>query len=183
MEKHAEGDLARKVRLLFLSGLIISLSKIVDPLAGVVAVVIGGIMLTGMMFLMFFDVALQIALNTPLDGTLELTEFMMALLVVFGLGFCAGKRGHIRVDLVMQYIPARVKCLFDVVAYAFSAAFYLLISWQTGLNAWNKISSNLTTGVLYIPVYPFIFLVAAGAFIVTLVFIRDFLKSLEEAVR
>ncbi len=167
----------------YLSRTVKYLSKVVDPLAGTVAAIIAGIILAAMMFLTFVDVSSRLAVNTPLNGTLELTEFMMALLVCFGLGYCAREKGHIRVDLVMQYMPVKAKIWLEIVCYGCSAFFYILVTWQTWIEAWSKISSNLTTGVLHIPVYPFFFFVGAGAFIAALVFLRDFFKSIEEMMK
>ena len=156
------------------------LSKLINPLIGIFGIAVAGVMLTSMMFLTFFDVAGRYVLNKPIFGSLEVTEFLMALLVSFGLGYTALNKGHIRVDLIMQYTGRKTNLWFDIFAYGISCVFFMFVSWRVWLHALKVYASNLTSPALFIPVYPFIFLLSVGAGLVTLVFLRDFLKSVEE---
>jgi TRAP-type C4-dicarboxylate transport system permease small subunit len=119
-------------------------------------------------------------LNKPINGSLELTEFAMGLMVAFALGYCALRKGHIRVDLLLQYTSRKTTLYINIFTYAVSAIFYIFLGWQTWLNAGSVKASQLTSSVILIPVYPFAFLVSIGAFLLVLVFIRDFLQSIEE---
>jgi len=110
--------------------------KIINPVFSIFGK-IGGIVVTVMMFLTFLDVSLRYFLNKPIHGSLELTEFMMALLVSCSLSYTASKKGHIRVDLVLHYASKRVSRIIDVFTYAISAAFYIpdmlasLAKWES----------------------------------------------------
>jgi TRAP-type C4-dicarboxylate transport system permease small subunit len=156
------------------------LTKLVNPLIGVFGVAIACVMLAGMMFLTFFDVGGRFILNKPINGSLEITEYLMVFLVSFGLGYCALKNGHIRVDLIMQYTSRKANLWFDVFAYGVSCIFYIFICWQAWLYALSKVASKMTSSVLLIPVYPFVFALSVGAAFLVLVLLRDFLKSVEE---
>ncbi len=156
------------------------LSKLINPLIGIFGIAVAGVMLTSMMFLTFFDVAGRYVLNKPIFGSLEVTEFLMALLVSFGLGYTALNKGHIRVDLIMQYTTRKANLWFDVFAYGISCIFYVLIAWQAWVYALTKMTSKMTSSILLIPVYPFIFALSVGAVFLVLVFLRDLLKSIEE---
>ncbi len=157
------------------------LSKIVDPLS-TYSSAIGATALTAMMFLTFIDVFGRYLLHKPLDGSDELTQFMMAVSIGFAIAYCALKKGHIRVDLVMQYISKKANQWFDVVAYAVSCIFYAFITWQAWQYGFQQMASGLTSSVLYIPVYPFVFILTISMALVTLMFFRDFLKSVEEVI-
>jgi TRAP-type transport system small permease protein len=167
-----------------------SLGKIVDPIAKYGGV-IGCVALAFMMFMTVVDVFGRylggydiihkaIGFFRPVPGSLEMTQLLMGILISFGLGYCALKRGHIRVDLVLQYTSKRVTSWFDIFTYGISAVFYALISWQSWLNGIGLYSDNLKTAVLAIPQYPFPFVLTVGAAIVALVLLRDFFKSVEE---
>jgi TRAP-type C4-dicarboxylate transport system permease small subunit len=169
------------------------LNRTVD-LLGVLGSVIAGVMLTAMMFLTFLDVAGRKLIEwsfvreylpflKPIDGSLELTEFMMALLVAFGFAYTAMHKGHIRVDLFMQYATPKIRLFLDIFAYGVSFIFYAILVWQSWLSAWSGISSRVSSSVLSIPIYPFIFLVVIGAAILVLVFLRDFIRSIAEVAR
>jgi TRAP-type transport system small permease protein len=156
------------------------LTKIVNPLSGIIGLTIASVMLASMMFLTFFDVAGRFILNKPIAGSLELTEYCMALLVSFGIGYTALRKGHIRVDLLLQYTSRKATLWFDIFAYGISCFFYVFIAWQTWLYAMAKVASKMTSSVLLIPIFPFAFAISVGAAFLVLVFLRDFLKSIEE---
>ncbi|MDP2916780.1 MAG: TRAP transporter small permease [Dehalococcoidia bacterium] len=159
-----------------------TLSKVVTPISRY-GVVVSATVLALMMFLTGADVLLRYVFNRPIMGSLEITEFMMSMTVGFGLAYCALKKGHIRVDLVLIYIPQKARRIMDVVAYVVSFAFYCLIVWQVLLNGRSLMDSKLTSSVLFIPVYPFVFLLVIGAAILALVFLKDVLESIHEVMK
>lgn len=169
---------------------IVGFSRVVDPIAKYGGYV-GAAALGIMMFLTVFDV-LGRAIGgvtwihnltlffRPVPGTTEITEFLMSILVVFGLGYMALHKGHIRVDLILQYTSKKVTQWIDVYTYFFSTALYVMITWQCWYNVTSKYESGLTSASLLIPLHPFIFITMIGSGILTLVLLRDFLKSIEE---
>lgn len=165
-------------------------SRVVNPIARYGGAV-GATALAIMMFLTVFDVVGRFiggfewvhsitSFFKPITGTTELTEFLMSILVVFGLGYMALHKGHIRVDLVLQYTSKRVSKWIDVYTYFFSTALYILITWQCWYNVTSKYESGLTSATLLIPLYPFIFITMIGSGVLALVLLRDFLKSIDE---
>lgn len=155
------------------------LSKVIDPLS-TYPVTFSCAMLVAMMFLTFFDVAGRYVLNKPILGSFEITEFMMFLLTCFGLAYTAFRRSHIRVDFIFSYLSRRTALGFDIMAYGVSAIFYALVAWQSWIAAFRAMASKSTSSLLFIPVYPLIFMLVIGAGLVCLVFLRDFLNSIEE---
>jgi TRAP-type C4-dicarboxylate transport system permease small subunit len=156
------------------------LSKVVNPLTSKIGLTIAAVILFSMMLLTFVDVAGRFLLNKPVNGSLELTEFMMGLIVAFAIGFTAFRKGHIRVDIIMQYVPRKVNLWMDVFAYLLSSVFYIFIAWQTWLNGISVMNSKLTSAVLLIPSFPFVFTVAVASAFIALVFFRDFLNAIDE---
>jgi TRAP-type C4-dicarboxylate transport system permease small subunit len=144
-----------------------------------------------MMFLTFLDVAGRfiggfefihnvVTFFGPIPGTTEITEFLMVLLVVFGIGYMALLKGHIRVDLILQYTSKKVTKIIDVYTYMFSFLMYALITWRLWYDWLSKYEDGTTSPVLNIQVYPFHFIGMIGAGILALVLLGDFLKSIEE---
>jgi TRAP-type C4-dicarboxylate transport system permease small subunit len=175
------------------SKFIAGLSKVVDPLCKVGGA-IGGFALAYMMFLTIIDVlgraigssdAIHKAMSFvgPVPGSLEMTELMLGVLISFGLGYTALKKGHIRVDLLLQYTSQKQNYWFDVITYLLSFVFYCGVTWQAWLNGFSLYGNHLSTANLHIPIYPFPFILVLGAAIVALVFLRDFLKAVEEVMR
>ena len=167
------------------------LSKVVYPI-GKYGGAVGCVALAFMMFMTVVDVLGRylgwydvihnvIGFFRPVPGSLEMTQLLLGVLISFGLGYCALKKGHIRVDLVLQYTSKKVTSWFDVFTYGISFLFYCGVIWQAWNNGFSLYSDQLKTAVLGIPIYPFPFVLMVGGAIIALVLLRDLFKSLEEA--
>ncbi len=169
------------------------LSKVVDPLSKYGGAV-GCVAVAFMMFMTVVDVLGRylggydvihnaIGFFRPVPGSLEMTQLLLGVLISFGLGYCALKKGHIRVDLVLQYTSKKVTAWFDVFTYGISCLFYCGVVWQAWNNGASLISDQLKTAVLGIPIYPFPFVLMVGAAIIALVLLRDLFESVAEVTK
>jgi TRAP-type C4-dicarboxylate transport system permease small subunit len=182
MEAHAKNAPAQTSPTTSLEKFITLLSKIIDPLTKYGSL-FAGFVLAAMMFLTFFDVSGRFLFKKPVLGSFEITVFLMSLMVSFALAYCAQHKGHIRVDVIMQFVSAKANAWLDIFAYGLSFIFYILIASQVFLNALEVIKTQLTSSVLYIPIYPFVFVLVFGAALVALVLFRDFLNSIKEVTK
>jgi TRAP-type C4-dicarboxylate transport system permease small subunit len=162
-----------------LAGLCNFLDSVARPLT-CLGRIIASTMIVAIMFLTFFDVGGRFALNKPITGSYELTEFMMSLFIGFGVGYCAYRHGLIRVDLIMQHTNKKTNAWIDVITYSASLIFYIMITWQCLNNAFSYYHTGLTSSVLYIPVYPFVFVLVIGVAILSLTFLKDLVQSINE---
>jgi TRAP-type transport system small permease protein len=176
-----------------LSKIVFFISKVVDPISQA-GLVIACVMLAAMMFLTFFDVAGSMIgkvsfISTlthffkPILGSQELTELMMVILVSFALGYTALNKGHIRVDLIMQYTSQKANRWIDIFTYTFSCSFFIFITWQALAYALINLHDQTISSILAIPIYPFNILLAIGSAFVVLIFLRDLLQSIEEVTK
>lgn len=152
---------------------------------------ISAFMLAAIMFLTFIDTIFgrlgkwSLIYNRtdffgPIIGGQEIAELFMLIMIVFGLSYCAFKEGHIRVDLVIQHVSRKASLGFDILAHLASFAFYLIIAWQAVRFGLDNITDQSVTTILQIPNTPFNFILAVGAGITALVFLRDFFKAIQE---
>jgi len=189
MEEKNNQAASLNIRTGWISKTVSILNKIVDPL-GKAGLVIACFMLAAMMFLTFFDVAGSMIGKTPISdftsffkpilGSQEVTELIMVIMISFALGCMALKKGHIRVDLILQYTSRKANYWFDLFAYAISCVFYIFISWQAVALAFINMRDDMISSILAIPIFPFNILLGIGAAFVALIFLRDFLRSVEE---
>jgi len=135
--------------------------KFVEILANIL-VSIAGAALAMMMFMMAIDVIGRYFFNSPLPGGLEMVEFFMALIVPLSIAYCASKRSHVAVDLVVDHLPKILRQILRVIVTILSIVFVALISWQNFLYIFEIRDSNLTSAVLKIPAYPFVASVFVG---------------------
>ena len=59
----------------------------------------GGWVLVALMGYTVLDVVLRYVFNRPFSGSLEVTEFAMALIVFLGIAYCGWIGGHVAVDI------------------------------------------------------------------------------------
>lgn len=158
------------------------LSKLFYPITRYLNIV-GLVFLALMMFLTAADVIGRYVFNKPLTGALELTEFMMAVVVAFGLSYTQVKKGHVSVDVVTSKLPQRAKAVINSITCLLFLCLFALISWRLILYAGNLGAEGYTSSALKIPMSPFVYLVALGSTILCLVLITDLLGYLAEVTK
>jgi TRAP-type transport system small permease protein len=119
----------------------------------------------------------------PVPGSFELTEFMLAVIVLAAIGHTQMKRGHISIDIVISHFPPRVQAIMDTVTDFVTLAMFALVTWRTIKYAQLLYESNDVSGVLRLPVYPFLVVTSIGCFMFCLAMLSSFLKSLKKAVK
>lgn len=134
--------------------------------------------LTFMMLLTAVDVCLRYAFNSPITGSFELVEFMMALIVPFSIVFCAREKAHIHVDILLEHLPRKVKSFIIFTGNILSLFLFILITWQACIHVFEEYESKLTSAVLYIPVYPFIGTLAVAFAVLSLVLLAEIINYL-----
>jgi TRAP-type C4-dicarboxylate transport system permease small subunit len=159
-----------------------SLNKLVHPAARVLHSA-GVSVLAMLMLLTAGDVILRYVFNRPIIGSYDLTEYMMAIVVSFGLAYCAFLKGHVRVDIIVSHFPQRVQAVIDSITGLLSVTLFSVITWQSFIYVELLFDSGLESTVLLIPRFPFAGLVCLGSAFLTIVLLANFLEFLSQAVR
>jgi len=136
-----------------------------------------------MMLLITMDVFLRYSFNRPLKGSFELVEFMMAVVICLGMAYTGVQRGHVAVELLVSRFSPRVQALIDSFNWLVSMGLFLLISWKAVAQARVVGLSGLASSVLYVPVFPFLLVLAFGSGLLSLVFLVHFIDSVSRVVR
>ncbi|MBW2066913.1 MAG: TRAP transporter small permease [Deltaproteobacteria bacterium] len=141
---------------------------------------VGAVVLTIMMLLIFTDVFLRYLFNRPLQGSIELIEIMMALAIALGMAYTGIRKGHIAVELVVSRFSPRVQALLDVFHFLTATVFFLLMGCKTAQQALVVGKRHVTTSVLAIPIYPFVWVLSICAGLLGLVFLLHFLEAVSK---
>ncbi len=164
-----------------LNKIIHALKRVVNPLVRIINYVAAGV-LALMMFITAADVLLRYIFNRPISGTMELTAYMMVVVVGFGLSYCALVKGLVSVEVLTSRFSPGVQAVLNCITYFFSFCFFSLVTWQSILYIKLMFESNLVSAVLLIPTFPFIAALALGSLVFTLVILVNFLDYLSQAV-
>jgi len=119
----------------------------------------------------------------PIPGTFELTEFMLAITVLTAIGYTQVKGEHISIDMFITKFSPRVRAIIDSVTNFLSLAMFALVTWQTIKYAQLLYESHDVSGVLRLPVYPFLIVSAIGSFMFCLAMLSSFFQSLKKSVK
>jgi TRAP-type transport system small permease protein len=137
--------------------------------------VVGVCLILLMVTLIVIDVVSRLLFNVALQGSYELVEYIMGLVIVFALGYTQIKNGHINVTTLIDMLPARLKPWGERFVNLVGLVMFALITWQTFDKAGMELTAGTTSAVLYIPKYPFIYACAFGFAVLTLVYLAQVL--------
>jgi TRAP-type transport system small permease protein len=120
-----------------------------------------GVLLIAMMMVTVIDVAGRYALNAPLPGAFEMTQFLMAAIVYAGLPRVSAREGHITIDLLDGVTPPSVRPLRDLAINAVCVAAFAVLAWRLWILAGEAAEWGDTTQYLRWPLAPIIWFGAA----------------------
>jgi TRAP-type transport system small permease protein len=150
---------------------------------GRIAFYVSAVFLFLMMVLTGADVTGRYFFNAPVQGSFELTTLFMAIIVALGLSYCALEKAHVRVDIITMNLSPKFQVILDCIANFFSFALCALLVWQIFLRALSLIDAGITTLVLRIPIFPFVFIVDLGILVLCIVFLNDFIESVYKVMK
>lgn len=98
----------------------------------------GTIALACLLFLMFgttLDVVVRGLTGRPISGVFEMAELSMVLLVFMGLGWTKRDNAHIRVTILLEKMPHKLRRVFESVAWGTAALLLLLLAIPSSMDA------------------------------------------------
>ena len=110
-----------------------------------------------MMLHVVVDVTARWAFNSPLEGTAEtVTYYYMVTVAFLPWMWLARNDGHIKVDFVVQMMPARIAFWLDLVVKTVLTVYMTVFMWQSWLNALKYTARNEVqqAGSFYLVVWP-----------------------------
>ncbi|TMV08463.1 TRAP transporter small permease [Ruegeria sediminis] len=131
------------------------LGRVIDRLGIVLAIGIVAAML-----ILIQEVVLRYVFNAPTIWAHETTVFLCAIAFIYGGLYCASHDKHIRVVLIYDWLPDRVRRVFDIVISLICAASSAMFAWAAWLMVERAVfrpdgSVRLErSGSAWDPVYP-----------------------------
>lgn len=119
----------------------------------------------------------------PVPGTVEIVELFGAVMLAMGIAYCAVKKGHIQVDVLVERFSPRVQAAIDVITNSIALFFSGFLAWETIVFATRMMHRGYVTAHLQLPIYPSIYLVAFGFFMLSLVLLSNLIRSVISIAR
>ncbi len=141
------------------------LDGVMEPLLGAIA----GALLFCMMTLTFIDVVLRYIFNAPLQGSFEVTELMLVVLIFAALPLVSRREEHVVMDFLDRFLPLSVYRALRALDHIVSAA----VMTGMGCLLWQKARKLAaygdTSAVLRIELAPFVYAIALLIFVTALI--------------
>lgn len=143
--------------------------------------VCAGVSAMGMFFFLimvlvtFIDVFLRYFFNSPISGTIEITEFFMVIVFFTSVSYTQWTGGHIVMDVVTAKLsqPAQDKLMIVTTCWSVAtvgACLAAMIGYTRTM--------DLASPVLTIPIKPFVWFAAAGLTLLLLTLLHDLCAAL-----
>jgi TRAP-type C4-dicarboxylate transport system permease small subunit len=113
----------------------------------------------------------------PFPGTYEHVELIAAVVMSMGISYLTFVRGHVWVGVIVDRFRPRTQAIFDIVNGVISLGITILLTRALFLLAGVSRIAGSETQTLKIPLYPFIYVVAASLAVTCVVLIRDVVKA------
>jgi TRAP-type C4-dicarboxylate transport system permease small subunit len=157
------------------------IGKILSPVMPVFSN-IGAYIIIVMMLLTVVDVVGRRFFNKPVPGSYELSEFMLVIVVFLAIAYCEFTRGHVTIDLVVSRFRKRTQNIINSTMYILTLVAFVLLTWRLFVDAAGQVGGTIS-GILRIPVFPFIYIAALGCAFLSLVVLMHLLQFILEALR
>ena len=152
----------------------LSKAKHVVQRANTLVCTIGMYLLIPMMFLTSTDVMARAFLARPIIGSIELSEYMLAVLILMGLGYTEQKKGNVKVGFILEKFPPRFQAATDVLTALLSLCIVFVLVWQGWVLA---VKETTVSYMLRIPQAPFRLLVSIGGGLLALELVIDLISA------
>lgn len=117
----------------------------------------------------------------PIPGTYELVGFVGSMIISFALPYTSVQKGHIAVEYLMQKLPWRARVIVNAVNAMIAAILFGTIAWQCILYGLTLKAAGEVSLTLQMKTYPFVYGVAFGCAMLSLVLFIEFLRQLRGA--
>ena len=107
-----------------------------------------------MMLLGVAQILMRKLLNLPILGYIDIIEIMMTFLVFLGLAYTERLGGHIRMEILVNYMKGRTLWLFEIVSVLvglFVCAALTKYSWDHAIRAYTSGDSTIDIQLLWWP--------------------------------
>ena len=121
------------------------------------------------MLLVTCDVTYRAIAGKAILGAYNLTEIIMVAVCFFALAYTQNKRGHVRMEIVVNKMKGRARLFTEVVSLSICLLISVLMFYQSIAEVRVAISIRLfTAGVIKWPAWPLKIVVVFGIFLLCL---------------
>jgi TRAP-type C4-dicarboxylate transport system permease small subunit len=136
---------------------------------------IGMVFVIPLMLLTTVDVISRAVWSKPIPGTFELSEYLLAIIILLGAAYTQQVKGHVGVDFVTNRFGPKLKAVCEILSNLGCMLILVLLAWQGYARAMEE---TTVSDMLRIPQAPFRMFVAVAGVTLFAEFFVDMVQSL-----
>ena len=106
--------------------------------------------------------------SAPVPAAFEFMATMMVVCVFLAMSLGQARRAHIRVEVLVNFLPGPLRALADLIRHGLSTAFFLGIAYFGALSAIHSFSvGEYAPGIVNFPIWPARLFLAFGASLIS----------------
>jgi TRAP-type C4-dicarboxylate transport system permease small subunit len=141
---------------------------------------VGMFMAIPLMLITTADVISRSFFNKPIPGVLEMSEYMLSVIILLGAAYTQQVKGHVWVDFFTVKFSKRTQMVFQVIT---DVATLFIVSIVVCMGFSEAMEEKAVSDMLRIPQWPFKMLVSVGGFLLWLEFVLDLIDSVGKLAR
>lgn len=141
----------------------------------------GTVVIMAMVLLITADVVLRNVLNKPIQGSIEIVEYLMVVLIFFLFANGQIQKTNVNVDMFVKKLPAKVRKFLEALNYLIASIFFATVTVQMFREGYDVYLRNDVSPSLSIPEFPFFIGASIGVLFLTLVLLVDLIVVLTDA--
>ena len=143
---------------------------------------IGVLFILALMFLTVCDIVARYLFNHAIIGVVEISELMLAPLILFGLAYTQRLGGHVRMGLFIEKISGRTYHIVESIILLMSLFIFIVITVFSFKNTIFSYEIGETTDTLFLPLWVSKTCIPIGAFLICLRLLIQFIQHLAQAL-
>ncbi len=159
--------------------LLSDVKKVIERIIRIVGT-IGMVFVLPLMVLTTADVVGRGFFDKPIAGTFELSEYMLAVIILLGAAYTQQVKGHVAVDFLTIHFNKRTQLLCQVLTLLLSLFIVTILTWQGFLLGMEE---KGVTDQLRIARAPFKILVGVGGALLWIQILIDFIETIVKLKR
>lgn len=153
------------------------IGTVIEKITGAVSA-ISYVGIVAIVLLNVLDVFLTKAFSSPILGSYEITEQLLLITVYASFAYGQSKKSHINMALIIARLPRTLRYICFALMCALSVGVAGLMGYSAVMQGLKNLASGVVTSNLYIPTYPFVFLVGLSMFVFAIALLYDMVLSL-----
>lgn len=126
-----------------------------------------------LMFLTTADAIGRSLFSKPLPGTIEISEYLLSIIILLGAAYTQQVKGHVGSDFLIRKLSQRKKRIAGIITTVLSILIISILSYQGLIQG---LEEKTVSEVLRIPQKPFRLLVFVGGVLLLLELLRDLVE-------